>query len=349
MMQFGYRPVYALSRGGHPESVHYGAAAVVAADGRLLAWIADPHQSSFLRSSAKPFQALPFVLAGGVAQYGLTPAELALLCASHSGTDEHLAVLHSLMQKCGLSEQELLCGVHPPYHAPTAERLQRQGQPYTPGRHNCSGKHTGMLAYARLRGWQQETYIELQHPLQQEILALFAEFAGLQPTDLAVGVDGCSAPNWAVPLYNTALAYARLADPASLPPAQAAACQQITSAMQSHPDMVAGPQRFDTDLMQAMPGHIVSKLGAEGYQAFGLPAGVLAPDAPGVGIAIKISDGDARRWASHAVALEVLRQLGVLDAAAGEQLHAYGPVRSVPNWRGVEVGQAAPCFELERA
>src|SRR5690606_11485817 len=196
MAQVGYRPVYALSRGGHPESVHYGAVAVVDADGRLLASFADPYASTFLRSSAKPFQAMPFVLAGGVEHYGLTPAELALLCASHAGTDEHLAVLHGLMHKCQLDEDALLCGTHPPYHAPTAERLQRQGQPPTPGRHNCSGKHTGMLAYARLRGWEQDSYIDLQHPLHQEILELFAGMADMQTDDLAVGVDGCSAPNW---------------------------------------------------------------------------------------------------------------------------------------------------------
>ncbi len=164
-----------------------------------------------------------------------------------------------------------------------------------------------------------------------------------------MGIDGCSAPNWAVPLYNTALAYARLADPTGLPLAQAVACQQITAAMQSHPDMVAGPQRFDTDLMNAAPGRIVSKLGAEGYQAFGLPAGALAPGSPGVGIAIKIADGDARKWASHAVALEVLRQLGVLEAAALAALSAYGPRRPVTNWRGTVVGEAAPCITLERA
>lgn len=349
MMDSGYRPVYALSRGGHPESVHYGAIAVVDTTGRLLASFADPYQSSFLRSSAKPFQAMPFVLAGGVQHYGLTPAELALLCASHSGTDGHLAILHGLMHKCGLGEEALLCGTHPPYHAPTAERLLRQGDVPSAGRHNCSGKHTGMLAYTHMRGWPLESYIDVQHPLQQEILALFAEFAGLPTEDLAVGIDGCSAPNWAVPLYNTALAYARLADPSGLPAAQAAACQQITAAMQSHPDMVAGPQRFDTDLMSAAPGRIVSKLGAEGYQAFGLPAGVLAPDSPGVGIAIKIADGDARKWASHAVALEVLRQLGVLDAATLATLSVYGPLRPVTNWRGIQVGEAAPCFTLERA
>lgn len=349
MMQSGYRPVYALSRGGHPESVHYGAIAVVDASGRLLASFADPYQSAFLRSSAKPFQAMPFVLAGGMQHYGLTAAELALMCASHSGTDEHLAVLHSLMQKCGLDEEALLCGTHTPYHAATAERLQREGVTPSPGRHNCSGKHTGMLAYARMRGWEQESYIDLQHPLQQEILGLFAQFADMQPAELAIGIDGCSAPNWAVPLYNTALAYARLADPAGLPTAQAAACQQMTTAMQAHPDMVAGSQRFDTDLMLAAPGRIVSKLGAEGYQAFGLPPGALAPGTPGLGIAIKIADGDARKWASHAVALETLRQLGLLEADTFAQLRAYGPVRPVTNWRGAQVGEAAPCFTLERA
>lgn len=349
MMQSGFLPVFTLSRGEQMESLHYGAIAVVDSRGRLLASYADPRQMAFLRSAAKPFQALPFVLAGGQAHYNLTAPELALMCASHSGTDEHVAVLHGLMHKCGLSEGDLLCGTHPPYHAPTAERLLRQGTAATPARHNCSGKHTGMLAYAKLRGWEQANYIDLQHPLQQEILQGFAALADVQTSQLVVGVDGCSAPNWAAPLFNTALAYARLADPAGLPIAQAAACTQIAQAMQTQPDMVAGPHRFDTDIMRAMPGSIISKLGAEGFQAFGLPAGCLGADIPGIGVAIKIADGDARKWASHAVALETLRQLGVLAPQVQEQLAAYGPQRAVTNWRGVTVGQAAPCFALERA
>jgi L-asparaginase II len=347
MTTSGYRPVYQLSRGGHPESLHFGAIAVVNANGELVASYGDVQQATFLRSAAKPFQALPFVLAGGVEHYGLTSAELALMCASHSGTDEHVQVFNAFLQKCGVSEEQLLCGVHPPFHAATAERLQKAGAPFTPARHNCSGKHAGMLAYARLRGWDAQSYVDPAHPLQKEIFAIFGELAGLAPEALGLGIDGCSAPNWAAPLYNTALAYARLIDPAGLPAAQAAACRRISQAMMAHPDMVGGPQRFDTDLMLAAPGRLLSKGGAEGFQAIGVQPGALGAGSPGLGIALKIADGDARNWAGHSVALEVLRQLGALSAADLAGLSAYGPRRVVTNWRGLEVGQAEPVFDLE--
>lgn len=348
MSATAYRPVYALSRGGHPESLHYGAIAVVSVGGELLAAYGGPQLSTFLRSTAKPFQALPFVMAGGVQHYGLTPPELALICASHSGTDEHVKVFQSLQKKIGITEEQLLCGVHPAFHRPTAERQQKAGEKLSPSRHNCSGKHSGMLAFAKLRGWPTENYIDPQHPLQQEIFALFAELAGLSPDALAIGIDGCSAPNWAAPLYNVALAYARLMDPRGLPSAQAAACEQVRDAMLSNPDMVGGPQRFDTDLMGAAGGRILSKGGAEGYQGIGLRAGALRPDSPALGIALKISDGDARAWACQAVSLEVLRQLGAVSAAELAQLKEHSPSRPVTNWRGLEVGRAEPVFSLEK-
>lgn len=342
-----YQPVYSLSRGGHQESLHYGAIAVVASSGELLTACGDPQCSTFLRSTAKPFQALPLVLAGGVQHYGFTTGELALICASHSGTDEHVGVAASIQRKAGLREDQLLCGVHPPMHKPTAEQLKESGAALTPNRHNCSGKHSGMLAYAKLRRWPLENYIDPQHPMQQEIFTLFAELAGLSVDKLAIGVDGCSAPNWAAPLYNTALAYARLMDPAGLPAAQQSACEQVREAMLAHPDMVGGPGRFDTALMRAAGGQILSKGGAEGYQGIGLRTGAVGKGSPAIGIAVKIADGDARGWVCHAVALEIMRLLGALSKEQHEVLTEFGPQRAITNWRGLEVGRGEPIFDLE--
>ena len=347
MAAAGYQPVYALRRGGYPESLHFGAIVVVSASGELLAAFGDAQLSTFLRSAAKPFQALPFLLAGGVEHYGLSVQELALICSSHSGTDEHMTAVAKLQQKVGIPESQLQCGVHPPYHAATAERMKKSGQTPTPNCNNCSGKHTGMLAYAKLRGWPLDSYLEPSHPLQQEILALFADLAGLPSSQLFVGTDGCSAPIWAAPLYNTALAYAKLIDPTGLPAAQQQACEQVRAAMIAFPDMVAGPQRFDTALMQAAAGRILSKGGAEGFQAFGLRPGALAAGSPAMGIALKIADGDARTWVCHAVAVEVLRQLGALSAQELVALAAFGPGRTISNWRGTPVGQGEPVFKLQ--
>ncbi|MEJ2348590.1 MAG: asparaginase [Anaerolineales bacterium] len=347
-----YSPVFELTRGETIESIHFGAIAIVDVEGRLVAKHGDPSAVTFLRSSAKPFQALPFIEKGGAAAFELSAAEIALICASHSGTDEHVATVRSIQEKSGVREADLMCGVHPPLDEATAEALRQRGEEPTPNRHNCSGKHTGMLAYARMEGWSTADYIDPDHPVQESILQTFAEMCAtyasvrLSPEQVALGVDGCSAPNFAVPLRNAALAYARLCDPRGLSRARAAACRTITNAMSSHPEMVAGPGRFDTRLMEVGAGRIVAKGGAEGYQALGLLPGALGPGSPGVGIAMKISDGDLKGRVRPGVSLEVLRQLGALSPAQVQALADFGPVSPVRNWRGLVVGQARPRLDL---
>lgn len=358
-----YLPIFQLTRGPVVESVHYGAIAVVDSAGKLVASHGDVEVVTYLRSSSKPFQALPFIENGGPEAYGLTTPEVAILCASHSGTDEHLAVVRSVQTKTGVQETELMCGVHPPYHPETAEAMKARGEQPTPNRHNCSGKHTGMLAYARLLDFPPDPdglpYIDPDHPVQHMILQAFAEMCDLEPDEVAVGIDGCSAPNYAVPLRSAALAFARLCDPRGLPEKRAAACRKIARAMTTHPDMIGGPDNFDTLLMQALPARVLVKGGAEGYQALGILPGALGAGSPGLGIAFKISDGDLkghnrpvgdpRGRIRPPVALEILRQLGAISAAELQQLADYGPVFPVDNWRKVVVGQGSPCFTLQMA
>jgi L-asparaginase II len=339
-----YQPVYQYSRGGHPESLHYGAVAVVDSGGLLVAWHGDPEADPFLRSSAKPFQALPLLLAGGLEHYGLSDQELALICASHSGTDEHVAVLAGLHARLGIGEANLQCGVHPPFHKPTADSLRAAGLAPTPARHNCSGKHSGMLALAALKGWPLDSYLEPDHPTQVAILEATARLCGMDKVDIAVGTDGCSAPNFALPLHNSAWGFARLMDQYDLPEDYAVAARQVRDAMLAYPGMVAGPERLDTAIMQWGGGRILSKGGAEGYQAFGLAAGALGPGSPALGVALKIADGDARKAVRDAVAVEVLRQLGLDDV---DNLSNFGPQLPVHNWRGLEVGRGEPVFQLE--
>jgi len=345
-----YQPIYETTRGRIVESIHFGAIAVVEARGRLIAHYGDPQAVTYLRSTAKPFQALPFIQNEGQKFYDLSPRELALICASHSGTDEHVAVVRGMQAKTGVAEADLMCGVHPLDYEPTLEAMRQRGEVVTPNRHNCSGKHTGMLAYARMRQLPKEDYVDPSHPIQQEILGAFAEMCDLPVGQVEIGIDGCSAPNFAVPLYHAALAYARLSDPevgCVEPPSRRAACHAIVDAMTAHPDMVGGPDSFDTSLMQAAGGRVLAKAGAEGYQGLALMPGVLGPGSPGVGIALKVSDGDARDRARPALVLELLRQLGILEATR-DALAGYGPTLPVKNWRKLEVGQARPCFELGR-
>ena len=263
-----YRPLVEYTRGGIVESFHAGAIAVVDAQGRLVASYGDPTAVVFLRSSAKPFQTLPLIESGAAEAFALPPREIALTCASHLGLDMHAETAASIQARIGASEHDLLCGTHEVLDRETARRLLLAGQAPGPNRHNCSGKHSGMLVQARHRDLPLADYINPRHPVQQTILATFAEMVGLSPSQVVVGVDGCSAPNFAVPLLNAALAFARLADPSSLPPRRANALRTVFYAMTAYPEMVRGPGGLDTEVMRRRPGLLASKGGAEATRAW---------------------------------------------------------------------------------
>ena len=355
-MPTSFQPIFELTRGGVVESTHSGAIVTVDTHGKLLASLGDPQTVAFMRSSAKPFQVLPFVERGGVEFFRLTEKELSLACASHEGTDEHVRVARSILEKAGVGESALLCGSHMPGDVEAYKRLIKLDEAPTPIRNNCSGKHSAMLAHAKMRGSPLDTYLNPDHPIQQDILASFAEMCLLPLNQIQLGIDGCSAPNFAVPLYNAALAFARLCDPGEVSEKRASACQKITSAMMAHPEMISGLTEFDCRLMQVGAGRIVCKRGAEGFQAIGLLPGALAPDSPGIGITMKVVDGDLgqRRldFRSYtrvrpAVTLEVLKQLGALNEAQLDELAEFGPVKPVTNHRRIVVGESRPVFSME--
>ncbi len=340
----GYVPLVEVWRGDTLESLHHGALAVADASGHLLAWQGDPEAVTFLRSSAKPLQALPLVESGAADHFALTDPELAVVCASHAGTEAHVATVAGLQRRVGVEEADLQCGAHPPFDRQAAARLREAGREPTPNHHNCSGKHTGMLALARFLGAPLETYLAPQHPVQRHILEAVAAMAGLEPEKVRLGIDGCSAPNFALPLRAVATAYARLADPAGLPERRAEACRRVFRAMTAHPEMVGGPGSFDTALMQAFPGRVLAKGGAEGFQALALPAGAL-PGQPALGVALKIADGDAARRARSLAALAVLQALGLEAALEQESLAPFGP-RPLTNYGGLTVGELRPRVRL---
>ncbi len=339
-------PLVELTRGNIVESFHHGHVAVVDAAGNLLAGLGDPHYLTFLRSSSKPFQILPLLENGGAETFNLTDREIALMCASHSGTDEHLAALVALQEKVNVQESDLLCGTHPVFHQPTQEALLRRGESPTPNRHNCSGKHTGFLAQAVLSALPKEDYINPTHPVQQRVLQTFAEMVNYPAEKVIIGIDGCSAPVFAVPLYHAAWGFARLADPRDLPERRAQACRRVTRAMAAEPFMVAGPDRFDTLAMEAGRGKFICKAGAEGYQAIAVMPGALGENSPALGIVFKVADGDPSGRARPVIAAEILRQLGLLGE---DDLHAKlakVAARPLTNWRGLEIGEIRPVFRL---
>jgi len=340
-----YVPLVELTRGPIVESIHYGALVVCDAAGKVVFSRGDPSTVAFLRSSAKPFQALPFVERGGVDYFDLTQEELAVMSASHHGTDEHVRVVSSLQHKIGVSVEDLMCGMHTPADTATANRMLLNHEENSQLRHNCSGKHSGMLAYARLRGYSTEDYINPSHPVQRSILQTFSEVTGVPENEILLGTDGCSAPVFAIPLEKAARAFALLADPSSLPEPRQSALRKIFSAMTSFPNMVAGPTGFDTALMTAGRGKILAKGGAEGYQALALLPGACGEGSPAYGITFKIADGDQSKpeRARPVAAIELLRRLGALDEEQVKALATFA-ARPLYNWRHIEIGEIRPAF-----
>ena len=338
-----------VTRGMLVESLHVGALTIVDSSARLVTHLGDPGLVTFLRSSSKPLQAIPLIEHGGVDAYQLTPREIAVMCGSHSGTDEHVRVISGLQARVGITEADLLCGIHEPTDRATALALRERGEKPTPNRHNCSGKHTGFLTYSALRELPFADYIDPHFPLQQSIIRTFAEMTSVPLEEVHLGIDGCSVPVFAIPLANAALGIARLCDPIDLGTKRAEACRLITRSMTEHPDMVAGPGQFDTVVMEQGHGKFICKGGAEGYMVLGIMPGALRPESPGLGIAFKIADGDQRNRARPIVAIQVLRAFGLLsDEQIEENLANFGP-RAVTNWAGLEVGEIRPAFQLELA
>lgn len=348
-------PILEVMRGSIVEAMHEGSIVVVDSNGKIFASYGDPHKVAFLRSSGKPFQALPFVEHGGVEHYGYTDRELSLACASHDGGRIHIDTVKALQTKVGISENNLQCGGHLPNDPQMLRELICNEIKPTHNYNNCSGKHTTMLAHAKMRGFPLENYLDINHPIQQEILFTLAEMCSIEKEKIVLGVDGCSAPNFALPLYNAALGMARFCDPHELSDTRAAACKKITFAMAAHPEMISNYGEFDCELMQACEGKVITKRGAEGFQIVGILPGVLGKDSAGLGIAFKVEDGDTSHMddtlvsntrVRPAITLEILRQLNVLNEAQLKTLSKFGPVKTLKNFAGLVTGKSNPVFKL---
>lgn len=331
-----HAPLAEATRGGTLESIHYGSVAVVDTRGKLLYAAGDPDFLTFTRSSIKPFQALPFLQDGGPQRFGFGPREIALMCASHSGEPMHTDTVEGMLHKAGCDEHHLQCGCHLPARYAQGE-APPAGMRFNQLHNNCSGKHAGFLAWCVQHGASLDSYLDPEHPLQQQIRRALAGVAGLMPGELVPGIDGCSAPNYALPLSRLAYAYARLAQGVH----DAEFGHQfgpLFEAMTAHPELVSGTGRSDLAFMQAAPGDWVAKVGAEAVQVIGVRSA-------GIGIAVKVADGNNR--ALYPATIAVLQQLGLLSQVEGTQLAAFArPV--LKNLRGLEVGAIRPLVELSR-
>lgn len=325
-------------RGEFIESSHHIHVAVVDHEGKLLYSYGDPNRLTFPRSAMKPFQAVPLVETGTAKAFGYSAEEISVSCASHSGEPFHREAVMNILGRANLEESDLQCGLHVPKDKASYKQLLREGKELTPVFSNCSGKHSGMLATAVHMNEDIHTYPEIGHPIQQRILNVIEEVCQYPKQNIGLSVDGCGLPVHRIPLYNAALGFARLANPqGTVSEPRASALETIRDAMMEYPEMVAGTKQFDTDVMRAFKGNIVSKLGAEGVQCIGIVD-------RGIGIAIKTEDGTER--AAGVAAMEVLRQLGIGDETTDELLKDYihAPVL---NARNIKIGVVKANFVLK--
>jgi L-asparaginase II len=319
------------TRGALVESWHRGAIAIAAPSGALALQLGDVARPVYPRSAVKALQTLPLLETGAADHFGFGPAEIALACGSHTGTEKHAGIAAAMLVRAGLATDDLHCGAHAPLGAAAASQLIAEGVAPTQLHNNCSGKHAGMLATALHLREPIAGYWEPSHPVQQRIRRALEEISGVPLGAEVQGIDGCSVPNWAMPLSVLARTFARLGTGEGLPPERRQALGRILMACWENPEIVAGRGRADTVVMRALPRQVFMKTGAEGIYCGAFPE-------LGLGFALKIDDGTKRAAAGTAMAL-VER---FYPAARGLM-----PMGAVKTWWGVEVGaiRSAPALD----
>ena len=324
------------TRGSVVESRHRGALAVVDARGGVVLALGDVDQPVFPRSAVKALQALPLVEGGAADRYGLSDAELALACSSHSGEPAHAIGAAAMLEKAGRAPSCLECGAHWPMNEAAARALAAQGETPTALHNNCSGKHAGFVCLACDRDVDPAGYVRSDHPVQRAVKAAMEEVTGVRLDKSLRGVDGCSIPTYATPIVALARGFARFGTGEGLPATRAQAAARLRKAVAAHPFMVAGSGRFDTRLMTLLGDHAFAKTGAEGVYCAALPG-------QGLGSALKCDDGQGR--AAEVMLAALARRFLPLD---GEEAAALDDMvtPTLRNWRGTEVGRLRPAGPL---
>ena len=323
-------------RGDAVESQHRGAIAVVDADGALVASLGDIDRPVFPRSAVKVLQALPLVASGAAQRLGLGDAELALACASHNGEARHTETAAAMLAKAGLDVDALECGTHWPYLDSSVRALVEAGREPNALNNNCSGKHAGFVCLAcalhagpDLRRFVRG-YVEPDHPVMREVTAALQASTGADIAAAPRGTDGCSIPTYAIALRRLALAFARVGTGVGLDADRARAAARLRRAVAAEPHMVAGTGRFDTRVMERLGERVFCKVGAEGVYCAALPG-------RGLGVAIKVDDGNTARAAEVAMAATIEALVALDDAEAGF-IATLSDVE-LRNWNGRAVGR----------
>lgn len=321
-----------VTRGETIESVHRGHLIVLDGSGEQVLSLGSPETVTFLRSSCKALQAIPCITSGAADAFEFSEEEVAIACSSHSGEARHVRIVQLMLERAGLNEAHLRCGTHLPFNEKEAERMQRTGEYPTQLHNNCSGKHAAMLAFAKHIEADLATYDSPDNPVQVAILETIALFSEVPLSEIKIGIDGCAAPNFAMPVSAMARSFLNLiAPPDNFPLPEKQAAERVVQAMLKFPELIGGNVRLDTMLMQAAPGRLISKVGAEGVWLCAVLPSEKHPS--GLGIALKIEDGDDRR-ARPVVAVAILKQLGILSP---DDLPELSPM-PLKNRRGDVVG-----------
>jgi L-asparaginase II len=319
-----------VTRGNQIESIHRGHIVVANSKGEILYQIGDPDLKICLRSCAKPLQALPVITIGAADRFSLIPAELAIMSGSLNGQDFQVNTIKSILNKIGLDERFLQCGVHRPSHRATAKRLQEEGKRPSALHNNCAGKHSAMLTLCVYHGWPLDNYISKEHPVQQLILKTVSSMTEEPVEEIGIGIDGCGVPVFFLPLKKLARSYAKLTSTSDQ------AIHRLMEAIFSYPEMIAGDERICTDIMRVLGKRVFAKTGAEGGYAMSLME-------KGWGVAIKIEDGNNR--AMQPVIIETLKQLEIVTRKEEDELYTYHhPV--IKNHRKEIVGSIETQFRL---
>ena len=325
-------------RGKTIESVHCGSVAVVDAEGKLIYSFGNSYFVTYLRSSAKPFQAIPLITSGAAKEFGLTQKEIAIISGSHNGQKIHIDVVRNVLKKIVLSEKNLQCGVHIPHYYTANNITPPAGTKFTPIHHNCSGKHSGILAMCVYSGWDIKYYLDKNHPAQKLILKSISEICQYPEKMIGIGIDGCGVPVHAMPIYNMALGFSNLINYNSKDEKTSKAYKLIVDSMRKYPEMVSGEGRLDLSLAIASKNNILAKAGGEALSC----SGILDR---GWGMAVKIADGTQR--AIGPAVIETLKQMGLLNEKQICKIKKFShPL--IKNFRGDQVGFIQVEFKLRR-
>lgn len=319
------------------ESRHKGNLAVVNPDNELKYFTGDPENITYIRSAAKLFQILPVINSGAADLFQFTKQEIAVMSASHNGEEKHVQTVRNILNKIDVSEEKLNCGVHDPIYKKAAHKLYLDEKKALEIHNNCSGKHAALLALCKFNDWDLDNYINPDHPVQKLILKTISEITETKQNEIFLGEDGCGVVVFGLPVKQMAYGYARLANPNYLPLEYREAAERITNSISDHPNMIAGTDRFNTDLIDVLGEKVTGKMGAEGVFCFAL--------FDGPGICVKIEDGNAR--AVPPVVIDVLKKLEYINEKELKKLEKYEkPV--VKNHHEHEVGHIKSILNLKK-